>query len=1169
MTPAPVIDYSRDIRPIFSDNCYECHGPDAAVRKAHLRLDRREDVVAALPNGVVPIVPGDADASVLIHRVTATDPTDRMPPAIGDHTALSATQIDLLRTWINQGAHWATHWSFIKPTRPPVPQTHGSSVVRNPIDSFILTRLEGDMLRQSPEADRATLLRRITLDLTGLPPTPIDVDAFVSDKIPGAYTRVITRLMRSPRFGEHMARYWLDAARYGDTHGLHLDNDRSMWPWRDWVIDAFNSNMPFDQFTIEQLAGDLIPEPTLEQRIATGFNRNNVSTSEGGAIDAEYLVKYAADRVETTATVWMGLTMACAQCHDHKFDPISQKEYYEFFAFFNNTTENAMDGNRSDPPPVVRVARGEQRNILESLEAELQTQLARIEAPDPLIDSAQREWESRWRSLWAAQWQALEVSSATSRGGATLTTLEDGSTLASGENPAKDVYTFVARTDATDISLLRLEALTHPDLPHTGPGRAVNANMVLSEIEATAVSVLDPARRQVIRFATASADHQQMNGPFLVTMAIDGLIDDTNGWAIEGFNRREDRTAVFAAAEPFGFAGGTELTVRLRFETIHAQHTIGRTRLSIAGSGEMNEVFAGASMSEWQVAGPFAAESGQIAHDTAYGPEQNLDAISLNDSWADGDDTLSWRAEPAFHNGVLHMLPGDIAATYLYRTVTSPTARSMDLSLGSDDAIKVWLNGARVHDNYVPRGVAADQDRITIDLQAGDNHLLMKITNLGGGYGFYFKPTDEGHGSDLLRIVNLLALDEQARTPDTETAIANFYRRHYSPDLRPVFEHADDLRRRQTELQAALPITLVMNENPMRRQTYILNRGQYDDPRDPVSATTPQCLPPITPRDTEYADRLDMARWLVRDDHPLTARVIVNRLWQQVFGTGIVETVSDFGSQGQWPSHPELLDWLAVEFIESGWDVRHMMRLMLTSATYRQSAAVTPELLTIDPDNRLLARGPRFRLDAEVIRDQALAASGLLVEQIGGPGVRPYQPEGLWKAVAYPDSNTQVFMADGGDAQYRRSMYTYWKRTSPPPNMTAFDAPDRETCTVRRPRTNTPLQMLVLLNDRQFVEAARVLAQRAMLESGNEPARQVTRAFRLLLAREPNQAELDVLLQLRQRMIDRYTADPSSAEQLLSVGDAPRDVPLDPIVHAAMTNVVSALLGLDETVTKG
>ncbi len=1168
--------FNRDVRPILSNHCYQCHGPDSASREAGLRLDKRDEALAELESGVRAIVPGDADASEILRRITHPDPDSLMPPVeVGK--PLSPEQIETLRRWIESGAEYQQHWSFVPPVRPELPDVLESSQAAtttattpgtgswsdHPIDRFVLATLRDQGLDHSPRASAETLLRRASFDLTGLPPSPAEIDQLLADDSPEAFARAVDRLLASPRFGEHMARHWLDAARYGDTHGLHLDNAREMWPWRDWVIHAFNSNMPFDRFTIEQLAGDLLPEPTGDQLVATGFNRNHVSTNEGGVIVDEVQMNNVADRISTTGTVWLGLTLNCAHCHDHKFDPIRHDEYYELFAFFNNTTENPMDGNRADWAPFVRVPSDEQAAALDAMDERIAQIKAELDDPSAEIDAAQEAWQSQAAADWAEGWIVPEVSSVSSAGGSMLRTLDDRSVLAEGENPDHDTYQIITRTNATDLSLLRVEALTHESLPHKGAGRAENANFVLSEIELEARPAGDDnAEWTPIRLVAAAADHQQMNGPYPVAAAIDSIIDETNGWAVDGMTRREDRLAVFAAAEPFGFAGGTELRTTLRFETHFPGHAIGRVRLAVSGDAAIRESVLPVGLGTWHAVGPFPAADRDAAFAIPFGPELEIDSGKIIDTTATYESNLAWTIHPEWTDGQAHTLEGEISATYLTRSIHAGTPRTLTLSLGSDDAIKVWCNGVLVHENNVARAVAPDQDRVEIDLHAGENFLLLKIANFGGGYGFYFNP-DQTSGSDALRMLPLITAE--SLTGEQALTLRRYYRSTRSPVMRELAAELDTITADRDAQEATLPLTLVMEEREEVRPTHRLERGDYASPREEVYPDVPDALPPLAadaPR-----NRLGFARWLVSPEHPLTARVTVNRLWQQMFGTGLVKTAEDFGSQGDWPSHPDLLDWLAVEFVESGWDVKHMLRLVATSQTYQQRAEVTPETLAHDPENRLLARGPRFRLEAEEIRDQALLASGLLNETLGGPSVKPEQPDGLWADVGYTDSDTANYTPDEGQARFRRSMYTYWKRTSPPPNMTAFDAPTREACTVRRSRTNTPMQALVLLNDPQFVEAARVLARR-VLRAEPQPEGQLTMAFRLLTSRTPDAAELGVLRELYRVEFEHYQQQTFDALARLSVGAEPRDESLDPAAHAAMTSVASVILTLDEAVNK-
>jgi hypothetical protein len=825
--PAPghkTVDFDRQVRPLLSENCFTCHGPDDKQRKADLRLDQRDSAVGA--DKV--IVPGKATSSEFWTRISETDPTKQMPPRKSGKK-LTAAQIDLLRRWIDEGASWSTHWSFQKPQRPPLPTVHGADWCQTPIDRFILAQLEKENLAPTKEANRETLIRRLTFDLTGLPPTPAEIDAFLADVRPGAYERLVDRLLDSPRYGERMGVDWLDAARYADTHGYHLDSGRNMTRWREWVIDSLNHNKPFDEFTIEQLAGDLLPDATLDQKIASGFNRNHMINFEGGAIPEEYQTAYVIDRVNTTATVWLGLSVGCAQCHDHKYDPIAQKEYYRLYALFNKVPERGLDGNTGNA--------------------------------EPMMQFTSPEVEKNRKALAKA----------------------------------------------------------------------------LAELESA-------------------------------------------------------RTAILT-----------------------------RTK---------------SAQTAWE-----EAASASTAVQDAY--------------------------------------------------KTPPPIRE-----------------------------------------------ILKV--LAG-----------------------------KRTPRQKTELTQYYTTNWVPELKAVDAEFKSIREKQTSLLRRLPSAMVMADMPKPRDTFVLMRGQYDQKGEKVSAGVPAFLPPLV--SANEPNRLDFARWLVDPSHPLMSRVIVNRAWQLFLGVGIVKTVEDFGSQGEYPSHPELLDWLATEFIRTNWNVKALHRLIVTSATYRQASVVRPELVARDPENRLLARGPRFRLQAEFIRDQALAVSGLLNGVIGGQSVSPYQPAGLWEELsAREDSKNwtaQTFVQSHGQDLYRRTMYTFWKRTSPPPSLSTFDAPDRETCTVRRPRTNTPLQALVLMNDPTYVEASRKFAERLLAEAPTADER-IQLAMRLTAARFPKLAEVEVLTRMQQQALAAFERDRAKAEQLLKIGESPRDPRFESAELASWTIVAQALLNLDEVVSR-
>jgi hypothetical protein len=1003
----PGIDFSRQIRPILSENCFTCHGPDDKQRKAKLRLDTQQ---GALAGGQV-IVPGRPGQSELLERISSADPGKRMPPP-KTGKRLTAGQIDLLREWIGQGAKWSNHWAFDKPVRPAPPAVENAAWARNPIDRFILARLEREGLKPAPEADRTTLIRRLTLDLTGLPPAPAEVDAFLADDGRRAYERLVDRLLNSPRYGERMALEWLDASRFADTHGYHIDAGRDMTRWREWVIEAFNRNLPFDQFTVEQLAGDLLPGAKLAQKVASGFNRNHMINFEGGAIPEEYQTAYIVDRVNTTGTVWLGLTVGCTQCHDHKYDPMTQKEFYQLYAFFHNLPENGLDGSRGNAAPLLKVPTPGQQERLDQLAASIRRLEQRRGGPLPEIDAREAEWEKAAAAEQKIGWTVLDPKEFHSHGGATLTKLEDRSVLAGGLNPVHDAYEVVLRTDQTGITAIRLEALTHKSLPNGGAGRYENANFVLTEFEAEVVPLAGKEKAARVRFVAAEADYSQPN--YEIANAIDG--DPASGWAVDGPTRREDRTALFVPAQPFGFPGGTELRVRLRFESQFPSHAIGRFRLAVTSA-------------------------------------------------------------------------------------------------------KAPLRGNKLPAN----------------------------------------------------LLHALAVAPERRTEQQRAELRNYYRTVVSTPFKALNDQLARLRKERADLDNRIPTAMVMQEMDRPRETHLLIRGQYDKKGEKVSAATPAFLPPL-PKGAP-PNRLGLAQWLVDPSNPLTARVTVNRYWQMYFGTGLVKTAEDFGSQGERPTHPELLDWLATEFVRTGWDVKAMQKLIVSSAAYRQSAAVTPVLFAKDPENRVLARGPRLRLQAEFIRDQALAVSGLLNGEIGGHSVSPYQPPGLWEELASrldgANWTAQTYVQSHGKDLYRRSMYTFWKRTSPPPTMITFDAPDRETCAVRRSRTNTPLQALVLMNDPTYVEASRKLAERLMTEAGRSPEERITFAFRLATGRRPQPGEIAVLRQVFEQQLAVFRRDHQAASKLLAVGESTRNEKLDAAELAAWAMVSSAILNLDETVTKG
>jgi mono/diheme cytochrome c family protein len=1177
------VDFNRDIRAILSDNCFACHGPDDKGRKAGLRFDRKADALKPAKSGDYAIVPGDLAKSTLIARLTSKDPDEVMPPP-KTGKKLTAQQVELFKRWIQEGAKFEGHWAFAKPERPVVPAVKNTKWSRNDIDRFVLARLEKEGLKPSSEADKAALIRRVTLDLTGLPPTLEEVDAFLADKSANAYEKVVDRLLKSPRYGEHMAKYWLDAARYADSHGYHIDSERSMWKWRDWVVEAFNQNKPYDQFTIEQLAGDLLPEATTEQKVASGYVRANMSTGEGGAIEAEYQCKYTFDRVETTGTIWLGLTLICSRCHTHKYDPIAQREYYGLYSFFNSLNESIMDGNKPNPEPFLRLPSPEQSRRQEELKKLMAEGQKKIEAPVAALDTAQAAWESKWHDKLSKGWTTLQPVSvaSTSSNGPTFKTLEDQSILAEGANPESDVHEVIIRADAdATIAALRLEALPHESLPKKGSSRADDGVFRLSEFEAEIVAPAKPAKDwkegekpeegndakkeeaskpKKLKFTQAVASAAASTRE--IDKAIDGKAD--TGWGVEAGASAEPQTALFALAEPAKVQKDSELRIRLRYEASKSKRAIGHFRLAAAQNDELVQLLNPPKAEPWQVIGPFKTEGLRHGFTNAFEPEKEID---LKKTYAGVREEIKWNAKGEFEDGKNNLLVQDLhgvhGAYYLYRTLKVPAARKLDLSFRADDALKLWVNDKLVAERAEEKpgdGLL----RATVDLKKGDNKFLLKIVTVQGAAYFTFNKNLGDTDTVPAEIAAVLATAKKLNGPQV-AKVRDFYRREHSTEFKDLFEKMDKWKEEDGAIEKAIPSTMVAREMDKQRETFMLIRGEYDKKGDKVEASVPAILPPLP--EGAPTNRLGLAKWLMEPSHPLTARVTVNRFWQQYFGVGLVKTAEDFGVQGENPSHPELLDWLATEFIRTGWDVKALQRLIVTSATYRQTSKATPELRARDPENRLLARGPRFRVDGEVVRDTALAVSGLLNEKRGGRAVKPYEPPGLWEAVSF--NNAQKYVPDKDDNQYRRSLYTYWKRQSPPPNMLLFDAPTREYCVVRRPRTNTPLQALALMNDLQFVEASRAFAQRILLEGGRSVNDRLAYAFRLATARRPDGEELRLLREALEQQLAQYRKNSGAAEKLLSVGAFKASESLDRSELAAWTTIASMILNLDETVTKG
>jgi hypothetical protein len=1035
VVPSPAaekLEYNRDVRPILAENCFVCHGPDSASRKADLRLDRRDDAVK-----MEAIVPGNPDKSGLIARIFAADAKKLMPPP-KTTKKLTAAQKDVLRRWIASGAEYQPHWSLIAPQRSALPAVKNAGWVRNPIDAFILAELEKRGLTPAPEADRRTLARRLSLDLIGLPPEPAEVEAFVNDSAADAYERYVDRLMQSPHWGEHRGRFWLDAARYADTHGIHFDNYREMHSYRDWVINAFNRNQPFDQFTIDQLAGDLLPNATLDQKVATGFNRCNITSNEGGLIPEEYLVLYTRDRTETASHVFLGLTANCAVCHDHKFDPITMRDFYSMSAFFNNTTQGAMDGNIKDTPPILVVPRQEDRP----------------------------RWDTLVKELGEAQQQSA-ARKQTARG---------------------------------------------------------DFDKWLAEAKVEQVQALIPA--------DALAFHAPLN--------------EGTGSEIKVTLGGQPKTLTIKAPPAWEAGHVAAKALKARQET--------PIEVLEAGDFDKGQAFSYGAWIYLQRRNTTGAVVSRM---------DDKNAFRGWDLWLEGDRVGTH---------IIHKHPDNwlkvLGQTQLQPRQWYHVFVTSDGS-GKASGVKVYVNG-----KPEPTQVVADSLKDTIHtevpLKVGQRSSSSPIENLGVQdlriYGRALTAVDVNRLMKATRGAYLLAKPANQRTSQEKEELFDWWLLGLDPVYQELAGKVSQLQQEEATIKARATIAHVMNEKPTEPIAFMLFRGEYDKRRDQVKADTPKSLPPL-PADLPR-NRLGFAKWLLRPDHPLTGRVTVNRFWQELYGTGLVRTSGDFGVAGELPSHPELLDWLAVEFRESGWDVKKFFKLLVTSAAYRQSALTTPEKREKDPHNRLLSRGPRFRMDGEMVRDYALAASGLLVRKIGGPSVRPYQPDGVWEAVAMIGSNTRDYRRDTGENLYRRSMYTFWKRSAPPASMDIFNAPSREVCTVRRERTDTPLQALVTLNDVQFVEAARHLAQRALKEGGDKEETRLDFLARRLLARPFRAEELKVVQAGLADLVAHYKAQPEEAKKLIAVGESKADAALEPTTLAAWTMIVNELMNLDEVLNK-
>ncbi len=1030
------IDFARDIRPLLSENCIYCHGPDEEHREADLRLDLKEHAFAD-HGGITAFVPGNLEKSEAWYRISTADEIDLMPPP-DSNKQLTSEQKDLIKRWIESGAEWTEHWAFVTPEKPKAPAMENAE---SAIDRFILAKLEQKELEPSPEADRRTLIRRLTFDLTGLPPTPEEVDAFLADQSPDAYEKLIDRLLGSKHFGERMAVYWLDAARYGDTSVMHADGPRDMWPWRDWVVNAFNANQPFDQFSIEQIAGDLLPDATVSQKIASGFNRNHPSSDEGGAIAEELRVSYVVDRVKTTSNVWLGLSMECAQCHDHKYDPVSQREYYQLYAYFNNTTDPGMQTRKGNQVPVVEVVTEIEEDKLAAIEE-------KIAATSEQAGKAEQDARAAF-AKWPRQ-------------------------LAGKAEPAKDV------------------AAPYKQLRHYFPLD-----------EPSGLTLIDLIGRKDA--VTVDA----------------GLVSTERG--------EKDRGLTFDG--------------RRLFEADDFPAYDHKSQLTFSAWLKLDSLVSGAVFAKM--------DDDRSYRGYDFWLEKGRPGTHLISNWP--DNAIKVAADQA-------LTPGQwqhVAVTY-------------DGS-GEAKGVKVYIDGKLVPSSQVGGKKLTATMKNEVAFRIGGRSKSANFMGAADDIRIYDRVLPE---KEIPLLTRDLVEESYATAPDKRTADQKkIAYHHYLSSTAGAFRR--DLaaqvgaEREKTKLLDGKTTVMVMQDNApdKMRPTYRLNRGAYDQPIEDevIEPGTPAILPPL-PEDAP-ANRLGLARWLFADEHPLTARVAVNQIWQLFFGTGIVETPADFGSQGAFPTHPQLLDWLAVDFRENGWNLKRLVRQIVLSKSYRQASEVRPGDLESDPANRYLARAPRFRLPAEFIRDNALDLGGILLrDQMGGPGVKPYQPPGLWAEVGL--GGNPKFVQDHGEKLYRRSLYTYWKRSAPPPAMQIFDAPTRETCVLKRPVTNTPLQALAAMNDVQMIEASRHFAERILAEGGESPETRAGFAFETATAREPNSRELSALLDVYRDSLERYRAEPEMATDLLSTGESKRNESLDAADHAAWTLVASLVLNLDEVLNR-
>lgn len=1131
------IDFNRDIRPILSKNCFHCHGPDEGTREADLRLDLRTAATAKLESDSHAIVPRNASKSGIYQRIISSDESEVMPPPdVGEK--LTDSQIALIKAWIEQGAPYARHWSFVPPQRPKLPAVKQKSGAANEIDSFVLARLEQTGLKPNPKADRYTLIRRLSLDLRGLPPTLAEVDQFMNDSSANAYEKLIDRFLADPAYGERWARKWLDLARYADSKGYGSDPLRmTIWRYRDWVISAFNQNKPFDQFTLEQLAGDLLPNATLEQKVATAFHRNTMTNTEGGTDDEEFRTAAVTDRVDTTIQVWMGLTMGCAKCHTHKYDPISQKEYYQLYAYFNQTADN----DQPSDAPTISAPTPSMLQKTKEIDAKIVALNQRLQTHTKELAAAQKQWESTLHAI--PTWKVLTPLTVKSTAKTTKFQIrKDGSVLASGP-VAKESYLIETELDIPTFKALRLEAIPESSLPSKGPGRAKDGNFVLSQIQLSSLPLNaadTPVKGQFLR-----VEHQGSKKQILSLAEVQVFQADKN---IASQGTATQSSTTHAGTANLAIDGNTNGHFFNAKSTTHTNIEVKPWwELNLKKESPVDRIAiwnrtdgSGARLSNFKVS--------------------LLDA-KRNVIW---QTIVAAAPAPSRTLAVSHR-----KSIPLKRAIASYSQGGFPVNAAIDAANKnkkgwgIAPQFGKTHSAYfIPENTpAANTGKQRLRITLSHNY---KDPQYALGH-FRLSYTTESKLEPRLKVANdILAIVDtkpEKRTKAQQKKLADYYRT-IAPALKPTRDQIAQLQKSKP-VYPQLPI---MQELPTdkQRKTHIMVRGSFLTPGDLVEPALLGAFNPA-PENTP-SNRIAIAKWLMAPENPLTARVHVNRLWSQLFGAGLVITEEDFGTQGELPSHPELLDWLATEFVQNGWDMKALLKTIVMSNTYQQSSVTKPEHLEKDPRNRLLSRGARYRLEAEMIRDQALVISGLLTRKVGGPSVYPVQPDGIWRAAF---NGQRTWATSKNEDRYRRGLYTFWRRTVPYPSMATFDAPSREICTIRRINTNTPLQAMITLNDPVFIEISQALGRRIYKEGGATPRSRIEYGLKLSLIRPAQAEQIAPLLKLYKSELKYYQSHPEEAAKLLENQLNPLPAEYNKSELAAWTVIANVLLNMDGVLSKG